>query len=49
MAIVYDEGITPSDAPIDPPTSMQGQMTGAQMRQLNLEVRMFLSDIFHSF
>ena len=33
-----DEDITPSDAPADPPTIMQGPMTRAQMRQLNLEV-----------
>jgi hypothetical protein len=43
----YDEDITPSDAPGDPPTNMQGPMTRAQMRQLNLEVSSFLSDPFH--
>ena len=43
------EDITPSDAPADPPTIMQGQMTRARMRQLNLEVSSFLSDPFHTF
>jgi hypothetical protein len=41
-----DEDITPSDAPTDPPTNMQGPMTRARMRQLNLEV-LFLSDPFY--
>jgi hypothetical protein len=41
--------ITPSDAPADPPTIMQGPMTRARMRQLNLEVSLFLSDPFHTF
>jgi hypothetical protein len=39
-----DEDITPLDSPADPPTIMQGLMTQAQMRQLNLEVSLFLSD-----
>ena len=43
------EDITPSDAPADPPTIMQGPMTQARMRQLNLEVSSFLSDPFHTF
>ena len=41
--------ITPSDIPVDPPTVMQGPMTRARMRQLNLEVSSFLSDPFHTF
>ena len=44
-----DEDITPSDVPADPPTVMQGPMTRARMRQLNLEVSSFLSDHFHTF
>ena len=31
-----DKDITPSDVPADPPTVMQGPMTRARMRQLNL-------------
>ena len=49
LSIYVDEDITLSDAPIDPPTIMQGPMTQAQMRQLNLEVSSFLSDPFHTF
>ena len=45
----YDEDITPSDVPADPPTVMQGPMARIQMRQLNLEVSSFLSDPFHTF
>ena len=44
-----DEDITPSDVPTDPPTFMQGLMTRAQMRQLNLEMSSFLSDPFYTF
>ena len=44
-----DEYITPSDVPADPPTVMQGPMTRSRMRQLNLEVCLFLSDPFHTF
>jgi len=44
-----DEDITPLDVPADPPTVMQGPMTRARMRQLNLEVSSFLSDPFHTF
>ena len=44
-----DEDITPSDASADPPTIMEGPMTRARMRQLNLEVSSFLSDHFHTF
>ena len=44
-----DEDITPSDVPADSPTVMQGPMTRARMRQLNLEVSSFLSDPFHTF
>ena len=44
-----DEDITPSDVPADPPTVMQGPMTWARMRQLNLEVSLFLSDHFYIF
>ena len=46
---LHDEDITPSDVPADPPTIMQGPMTRARMRQLNLEVSSFLSDPFHTF
>ena len=44
-----DEYITPSDVSVDPPTVMQGTMTWARMRQLNLEVSSFLSDPFYTF
>ena len=44
-----DEDITPSDVPTNPPTVMQGPMTQARMRQLNLEVSSFLRDHFHTF
>ena len=44
-----DEDITPLDVPTDPLTVMQGPMTRARMRQLNLEVSSFLSDPFHTF
>ena len=44
-----DEDITPSDVPADPPTVMQGPMTWARMRQLNLQESSFLSDPFHTF
>ena len=44
-----DEDITPSDVSADPPTLMQGPMTQARMRQLNLEVGSFLSDPFYTF
>jgi hypothetical protein len=44
-----DEDITPSDAHAAPPTNMQGPVTRARMRQLNLEVRSFLRDHFHTF
>ena len=44
-----DEDITPLDVPADPPTVMQGPMTQARMRQLNLEVSSFLSDPFYTF
>ena len=37
------------NVPADPPTVMQGPMTRARMRQLNLEVSSFLSDPFHTF
>jgi hypothetical protein len=41
----HDEDITPSDAPVVPPSVMQGgPMTRARRRQLNLEVSSFLSD-----
>ena len=45
----FDEDITPSDVPTDPSTIMQGPMTRARMRQLNLEVSSFLSDPFYTF
>ena len=44
-----DEDITPLDVPADPPIVMQGPMTRARMRQLNLEVSSFLSDPFRTF
>ena len=44
-----DEDITSLEAHADPPTVMQGPMTRARMRQLNLEVSSFLSDPFHTF
>ena len=44
-----DEDITPSDIPVDPPTVMQGPMTRARMRELNLDVSSFLNDPFHTF
>jgi hypothetical protein len=44
-----DEDITPSNALADPPTNMQGPITRARMRQLNLEVSSFLSDHFQYF
>ena len=47
--IRLNEDITPSDAPADPPNNMQGLMTRARMRQLNLEVSSFLSYPFHTF
>ena len=40
-----DEDITSLDVPADPPTVMQGPMTRARMRQLNLEVSSFLRDL----
>ena len=49
MMLGPDEDITPSNVPTDPPTVMQGPMTWARMRQLNLEVSSFLSDHFHTF
>ena len=47
--VFTDEDITPSDVPADPPTIMQGPLTRARMRQLNLEVSSFLSDSFYTF
>jgi hypothetical protein len=44
-----DEDITLSDAPAVPTSIMQGPMTRARKRQLNLEVSSFLSDSFHTF
>ena len=44
-----DEDITSLEAPADLPTIMQGPMTRARMRQLNLEVSSFLNDHFHTF
>jgi hypothetical protein len=50
LAIPANEDITPSDAPIVPPSIMQrGPMTRARRRQLNLEVSSFLSDPFYTF
>ena len=49
MILSSDEDITPLDVPADPPTVMQGPMTRARMRQLNLEVSSFLSNPFHIF
>ena len=47
--IIGDEDISFSGAPADPPNNMQAPMTRARMRQLNLEVSLFLSDPFHTF
>ena len=44
-----DEDITSSEVPTDPSTVMQGPMTRARKRQLNLEVNSFLSDTFYTF
>ena len=44
-----DEDITPSDTPADPPTTLQGPITRARARQLNLEVSSFLSTSLHGF
>ena len=44
-----DEDITPSDTPADPPTTLQGPITRARARQLNLEVSLFLSTSLHGF
>ena len=41
-----DEDITSSEVPTDPPTIMQGPMTQARKRQLNLEVSSFLAILF---
>ena len=41
-----EEDITPIDVPADPPTIMQGPMTQARKRQLNLEVSSFLAILF---
>jgi hypothetical protein len=49
VRILSDEDIGHSDAPVDPLTIMQGPMTRARMRQLNLEVSSFLSYHFHTF
>lgn len=49
LLVLCDEDITPSNAHVDPSTVMQGSMTQARMRQLNLEVSSFLSDPFHRF
>ena len=44
-----DEDITSLEVPADPPTVMQGPMTRARMRQLNLEVSSYLSDPFYTY
>ena len=44
-----DKDITPLNAPADPPNNKQGPMTQARIHQLNLEVSLFLSDLFHTF
>jgi hypothetical protein len=50
IKIGADEDITPSDAPVVPPSIMQGgPMTQARRRQLNLGVSSFLSDPFYTF
>jgi hypothetical protein len=43
-----DEDITPSDAH-NTPLDIQGPVTGARARQLNLEVSSFLSTSFYDF
>jgi hypothetical protein len=50
IKIGADEDTTPSDAPVVPPSIMQGgPMTQARRRQLNLGVSSFLSDPFYTF
>ena len=44
-----DEDITPSDPHNDPLLDIQGPITRACMRQLNLEVRSFLSNSLYEF
>ena len=44
-----DEDITSLEVPADRPIVMQGPMTRARKRQLNLEVSSFLSDPFSYF
>ena len=47
--IESDEDITPSDTPADPPTTLQGSITRARARQLNLNVSLFLRTSLHGF
>jgi hypothetical protein len=44
-----DEDITPLDAQDDPPLDIQGPITRARARQLNLYVSSFLSKSFYDF
>jgi len=44
-----DEDITPSNAQDDPPLDIQGPITRACARQLNLQVSSFLSKSFYDF
>ena len=44
-----DEDKTPSDTPADPPTTLQGSITRARARQLNLNVSLFLRTSLHGF
>lgn len=41
-----NEDITSSDAPANPPTTMKGPNTWAQMQKINLEVNSFLKRSF---
>ena len=46
---MYDADITPSDTHKNPLTVIQGPITRARARQLNLEVSSFLSTSFYDF
>jgi hypothetical protein len=47
--MIHDEGITPLDIQNNPPMSIQGPITRAHARQLNLEVSSFLSTSLFGF
>ena len=46
---MHDEDITPLDLHNDPLLDIQGPITRARARQLNLEVSSFLSNSFYDF